>query len=72
MERAARGVRNGALRSGHARGRRGAGGGGHLLILAKPHDHKKIVSSLKRFTHIDFDLENEGTKIIYQNNKIYS
>ena len=28
----------------------------------------KIVSSLKRFTHIDFDLENEGTKIIYQNN----
>ena len=46
----------------------GAGGGGHLLILAKPHDHKKIVSSLKKFTHINFDLENEGTKIIYQNN----
>ena len=44
----------------------GAGGGGHLLIFAKPHNHKKIVSSLKRFTNIKFDLENEGTKIIYQ------
>ena len=44
----------------------GAGGGGHLLIFAKPHNHKKIVSSLKRFIHIKFDLENEGTKIIYQ------
>ena len=46
----------------------GAGGGGHLLILAEPRNHKKIVYSLKKFTNIKFDLENEGTKIIYQSN----
>ena len=46
----------------------GAGGGRHLLIFAKPHNHKKIVSSLKKFTNIKFDLENEGTKIIYKSN----
>ena len=46
----------------------GAGGGGHLLIFANPNKHKYIISSLKKFTNIQFDLENDGTKIIYKGN----
>ncbi len=45
----------------------GSGGGGHFLLFAKPENHKKIIKSLKNFTNINFDFDNEGSKIIFKN-----
>ncbi len=43
----------------------GAGGGGFMLLFAKPENHDKIRSELKDFLHVPFKFENEGSKIIY-------
>lgn len=45
----------------------GSGGGGHLLIFCEPKNHNKVIKSLKNFTKIDFNFENDGSKIIYNN-----
>lgn len=56
-----------ALKSGALGGKLlGAGGGGFLLIFAKPERHQKIKESLLKLIHIPFKFENQGTRIIYK------
>ena len=56
-----------ALESGALGGKLlGAGGGGFLLIFAKPERHQKIKESLRNLIHIPFEFENQGTQIIYR------
>ena len=43
----------------------GAGAGGFLLLYAEKSKHEKICSSLPNLNKIDFNFENEGSKIIY-------
>lgn len=43
----------------------GAGGGGFLLLFAKPEMHQKILSALKKFLHVPFQFEHSGSQIIY-------
>ncbi len=42
----------------------GAGGGGFMLIFARPEDHPKIKNRLKDFLCIPFNFEAEGSQII--------
>jgi len=42
----------------------GAGGGGFMLIFARPEDHPKIKNRLKDFLCIPFNFEEEGSQII--------
>lgn len=43
----------------------GAGGGGFLLIYAKPQDHQKIREALKSLVHVPFRFEFNGSSIVF-------
>lgn len=43
----------------------GAGGGGFLLLFAKPEHHKKIRSKLKKLLHVPFQFERSGSQIVF-------
>ena len=43
----------------------GAGGGGFMLLFAKPEYHTKIKSVLADLTYVPFEFEFEGSKVIY-------
>lgn len=43
----------------------GAGGGGFLLLLARPSDHPRIVERFKNLLHVPFQFENLGSQIIF-------
>lgn len=47
----------------------GAGGGGFLLFYIKPKYHENIKNSLKDLTLIEFNFDDSGTKIIYNDGK---
>jgi D-glycero-alpha-D-manno-heptose-7-phosphate kinase len=42
----------------------GAGGGGFLLVFAKPERHKKIKTALNNLIHVPFEFENTGSRVI--------
>jgi D-glycero-alpha-D-manno-heptose-7-phosphate kinase len=42
----------------------GAGGGGFLLVFAKPEFHKKIKTALNNLIHVPFEFENTGSRVI--------
>jgi D-glycero-alpha-D-manno-heptose-7-phosphate kinase len=42
----------------------GAGGGGFMLIFARPEDQPKIEKALKNLLCIPVELENSGTQIV--------
>jgi D-glycero-alpha-D-manno-heptose-7-phosphate kinase len=42
----------------------GAGGGGFLLVFAKPECHKKIKIALNNLIHVPFEFENTGSRVI--------
>jgi D-glycero-alpha-D-manno-heptose-7-phosphate kinase len=45
----------------------GAGGGGFMLLFAKPEMHKKIRERLKNLVHVDFNFESSGSRVaLYQ------
>ncbi len=47
----------------------GAGGGGFLLIFAKPDRHAAIRESLKKLFHVPFNFEDSGSRVVlYQPN----
>ncbi len=47
----------------------GAGGGGFLLIFAKPEQHAKIRDRLSKLIHVPFDFEDSGSRVVlYQPN----
>ena len=47
----------------------GAGAGGFVLFFVKPQDQKKVKDTLKKLTHVPFNFENTGSKIVvYQPN----
>ncbi len=47
----------------------GAGAGGFVLFYVKPQDQKKVKDALKKLTHVPFNFENTGSKIVvYQPN----
>ncbi|MBI2118323.1 MAG: kinase [Elusimicrobia bacterium] len=43
----------------------GAGGGGFILLFAKPQDHKRIKAKLKGLLHVPFQFENTGSQIVF-------
>jgi D-glycero-alpha-D-manno-heptose-7-phosphate kinase len=43
----------------------GAGGGGFFLFFAKPESHNSIRKALHQYQEIDFDFDNDGSKIIF-------
>ena len=43
----------------------GAGGGGFLLLFAKPEIQKKIITKLDGFLHVPFQFENSGSQIVH-------
>lgn len=43
----------------------GAGGGGFLLLFAKPEYHSKIREKLGKLLHVPFQFENSGSQIIF-------
>ena len=44
----------------------GAGGGGFLLVFAKPEDQARIKEKLGKFLYVPFRFENEGSQVIFQ------
>ncbi len=47
----------------------GAGGGGFLLLFAKPENHQKIRDKLKNLVHVNFNYDDTGSKVVvYQPN----
>jgi len=55
----------GAMRAGAIGGKLlGAGGGGFLLIFAKPEDHEAIRQQLESLLCVPFEFENQGSQII--------
>ena len=47
----------------------GAGGGGFMLLFAKPENHAAIRKRLENLVHVDFDFDNTGSKVVlYQPN----
>ena len=45
----------------------GAGGGGFMLLFAKPENHAAIRERLKKLVHVDFNFENLGSRVaLYQ------
>lgn len=55
-----------ALRAGALGGKLlGAGGGGFILIFARPEDQAKIKKKLKKFSYVPFRFESLGTQIIF-------
>lgn len=43
----------------------GAGGGGFLLFYCEKENQPRLIDALKKLRKIDFDLEHEGSKVIY-------
>src|SRR5581483_8855635 len=43
----------------------GAGGGGFLLLFARPEDHARIRTKLEKFLHVPFRFESLGSQIIH-------
>lgn len=43
----------------------GAGGGGFVLLFAKPERHKEIRKKLDKFLHVPFQFENSGSQIVF-------
>ena len=50
----------------------GAGGGGFLLVFAKPENHSKITHALKNLLLVPFEFETDGSRIIYYEQNKYS
>ncbi len=48
----------------------GAGSGGFICFLVDPSEKKKFISRFKNILHIPINLENSGSKIIYNNENI--
>ena len=49
----------------------GAGGGGFMLLFAKPESHAKIRERLKNLIHVPFKFEDGGSRVVlYQPNGI--
>jgi D-glycero-alpha-D-manno-heptose-7-phosphate kinase len=47
----------------------GAGGGGFMLLFARPEDHGKIRERLKSLIHVPFKFEDGGSRVVlYQPN----
>jgi D-glycero-alpha-D-manno-heptose-7-phosphate kinase len=47
----------------------GAGGGGFMLLFAKPENHAEIRGRLKNLVHVDFNFDNYGSRVaLYQPN----
>lgn len=45
----------------------GAGGGGFMLLFAKPENHAEIRRRLKNLVHVDFNFDNYGSRVaLYQ------
>jgi D-glycero-alpha-D-manno-heptose-7-phosphate kinase len=42
----------------------GAGGGGFMLLFAEPSKQEKVRNSLKKFIHVPFKFETNGSQII--------
>lgn len=59
-----------ALRAGAIGGKiLGAGGGGFLLLFAKPEKHEQIRAHLSNLIHVPFKFENSGSRVVlYQPN----
>lgn len=59
-----------ALRAGAIGGKiLGAGGGGFLLLFVKPEFQDRVRSHLLRLTHVPFEFENSGSRVVlYQPN----
>lgn len=59
-----------ALKAGALGGKLlGAGGGGHLLFLCKESEQEKLRRALKDLREVPFKFDNDGTKIIYMEDK---
>lgn len=43
----------------------GAGGGGFMLLFARPEDHPRVKARLKNFLRVPFRFENTGSQIIF-------
>ena len=43
----------------------GAGGGGFMLIFAKPQNQKQIKNKLNKYLHVPFGFEKHGSQIIF-------
>lgn len=43
----------------------GAGGGGFMLLFARPEHHNAIKDALKDYLHVPFRFENQGSQIIF-------
>ena len=48
----------------------GAGSGGFICFLVEPSEKQKFISRFKNLLHIPINLENSGSKIIYNNENI--
>ena len=48
----------------------GAGSGGFICFLVEPSEKKKFISRFKNLLHIPINLENSGSKIIYNNENL--
>ncbi len=46
----------------------GAGGGGFMLLFAKPENHSRIREKLGKFLHVPFRFENDGSQVIFKVN----
>ena len=47
----------------------GAGGGGFLLLFARPEHHAAIRERLGRLVHVPFDFDDSGSRVVlYQPN----
>jgi D-glycero-alpha-D-manno-heptose-7-phosphate kinase len=59
-----------AMRAGAIGGKiLGAGGGGFMLLFAKPEKHAAIRERLKDLVHVSFDFDNTGSRVVlYQPN----
>jgi len=49
----------------------GAGGGGFLLFYVRKNKKKQLINSLKNLTQINFNFENDGVKIVYNDKLDY-
>jgi len=57
-----------ALQNGASGGKiLGAGGGGFVLLFAKPSFHRQIMKSLSNYKFVEFDFDFNGSQIIYYN-----
>ena len=55
-----------ALKAGAIGGKiLGAGGGGFMLIFAKPQNQKQIKNKLNKYLHVPFGFEKQGSQIIF-------